>query len=188
MKSKDVVPGIALATIDMVVRGRFRERIRDAGLDPDDLVQDVVLKILRSRGSSAFDPARAGAVTYVELVVRSVYTEQVAARLRALYRQRAAAAIDRTGPLSDATRGCDGPTAPEPEPERFPILAALAEHGSVQRTAAALGRSRWWVYRELHRQGLEAAVGRPGTNQHARRGEKPVPRRRRRSRSRAVFV
>ena len=68
--------GIDLAAHHLDVRRvtlrKYGRAARRAGIDPDDLVQEVCLRIHRhNSGASAYDPSRAAMTTYIRMQARS---------------------------------------------------------------------------------------------------------------------
>lgn len=69
--------------IRAVYMGRFVARVRAAGLDPDDTLQLVYLKLLKAeQGRSPYSPKRASPSTYVYLACSSVLMNEADKRRR----------------------------------------------------------------------------------------------------------
>lgn len=129
------MPGIDLTvhyrTVRAVVMDHLAKPARARGIDVDDLVSDVCLKLLQlNHGARPFDPTRSSPYNYVLMVARGVLTKPAR---KTAYRRGRTAELTEQGPdlwLGQCTRlGATLHDAPEMSPgcRRAPRLRGEPE-------------------------------------------------------------
>lgn len=59
------------------IRDTFTSKAKEARLDPDDLTQDIIIRLIELKDSAPFDPERGDEQTYVYFVGRSVLVDSI---------------------------------------------------------------------------------------------------------------